>query len=52
MSFFLHFYIPFFLHLYSTINSKLEYTKKVSFVGTIKAINKIIDILDTELMNI
>lgn len=30
--------------------SKLEYTKKVNFDDTIKAINLIIDILDSELV--
>ncbi len=38
--------------VFTNYQSKLEYTKKVSFDDTIKAINKIIDILDTELMSI
>lgn len=38
--------------VFTNYQSKLEYTKKVSFDDTIKAINKLIDILDTELMSI
>ena len=38
--------------VFTNYQSKLEYTKKVSFDDTIKAINKIIDILDTKLMSI
>ena len=38
--------------VFTNYHSKLEYNKKVSFDDTIKAINKIIDILDTELMSI
>ena len=38
--------------VFTNYQIKLEYTKKVSFDDTIKAINKIIDILDTELMSI
>ncbi len=38
--------------VFNSYQSKLEYTKEVSFDDTIKAINEIIEILESELVEV
>ncbi len=38
--------------VFTDYQSKLEYTKEVNFNDTIKSINEIIDILETELVGV